>query len=72
MGSADKIDLMIDNIEHKRILNNRQVIAIVMFCIMATFSLTLIYARFVQQEEEMQVLKDRIEYVNDRVSRKLK
>ncbi len=43
----------------------------IMGSIMATFSLTMIYNRFLLTEEEMTQQSDRIEYVNGRVDRKV-
>lgn len=40
--------------------------------ITATFSLTMIYNRFLLVEEQMSDQSERVEYVNDRIDRKVK
>jgi TRAP-type C4-dicarboxylate transport system permease small subunit len=71
------------NIENQNTFSNRQVIAIIIFIVVATFTLTMIYASFLQYSADLkshksttkikfEELKDRIEYVNDRLTRKLK
>jgi len=74
---------MSDNIEHIKTFSNKQVISIVLFVIITTFTLTMIYAKFLQHNSELKSHKDKMEiellqlhekvdYVNDRLSRKIK
>lgn len=70
------------DIEKQRVLTVKQVIAIVVFAVVATFSITGVYYRFLVMEKEIQAerskrisqddeLRDRIEYVNDRLTRNI-
>jgi hypothetical protein len=70
------------NIEHQKTFTNAQVIRIVIATILITFTLTGIFFRFLELEKDMksmqtihdletQVLKDKIDYVNERLSRKI-
>lgn len=59
------------DISKKRWFSNSQVVTIVIAAVMATFALAMIYGRFLIMEKEIQSNTDRIEYVNDRLSRKI-
>jgi len=50
----------------------KRVVVIVLFCISATFALTMIYAEFLYMKGRIDKVEERIEYVNDRVTRKIK
>ena len=56
------------NIMSSRPLTLAQIIGLCGFLIVCTFYVTMIYGEFNTAKKERQVLKDRIEYVNDRVT----
>lgn len=62
---------MEQDISKKRWFSNAQVISIIVFAVIATFTIAMIYARFTLMEKEIDVLRKRIEYVNDRLTRKI-
>ena len=60
------------DIEKQRLLTVKQVIAIVTFFVVITFAIAGIYFRFLVMEKEIKGNTDKIDYVNERLSRKTK
>jgi len=61
-----------ENIEQKHWFNNKQVITVILFFIMLTFYVTVTWMEFETVKVKISNLEKKIEYVNDRVSRKIK
>ena len=58
---------MSKDITESRVWSTKQVIVIVSFFISVTFSGTLIYSRFLFNEEQIQVVSDRLEKKTKRI-----
>ena len=61
-----------DNIENKKLLNVKQTIIVMVFCVSSTFALTKIYDRFELLEAQNKVDKQSIIKVDERHDRKFK
>ena len=72
-----------DNLLENKLFTPKQVGYIIGAVIIATFTVTMVYATFITMGQDMDTLKgelkseidknsDRIEYVNDRIDRKIK